>query len=200
LQSRSNVIEDITAKIGLREDAALCFAYYNYRDTQLKELHQIVNAFLKQLCRRKAQLPRNLLQTKHDALPSSLVGTQESFRSLIEDLRQVYVVIDALDECPEQERGDILAFITGIVTAPVRCHVKVFVTSRNEMDIAKAFGDRHIPTIQIQTENVNADIETFVRIQVEKLQAGEHGKTLYVTNDVLEEKIVRTLAKKAEGM
>ncbi|OAG06012.1 ankyrin [Paraphaeosphaeria sporulosa] len=196
----SNVIEDITTKIGLREDAALCFAYYNYRDARLKELHQIVTALLKQLCRRKDQLPRDLLQTKHDALPSSLVGTQERFRSLIEDLPQVYVVFDALDECPEQERGDILGFITGIVTAQVRCHVKVFVTSRNEMDIAKAFGDRHIPTIQIQTENVTADIETFARSQVEKLQGGEHGKTLYVTNDGLKEKIVRTLATKAEGM
>ncbi|UPX17637.1 uncharacterized protein EKO05_0007979 [Ascochyta rabiei] len=196
----SNVIEDITTKIGLREDAAVCFAYYNYRDTQLKELHQIVAALLKQLCRRKDQLPRDLLQTKYDASPSSLVGTQERFRSLIEDLSQVYVVFDALDECPEQERGDILGFITGIVTAQVRCHVKVFVTSRNEMDIAKAFGDRHIPTIQIQTENVTADIETFARGQVEKLRAGEHGKTLYVTDDGLKEKIVRTLATKAEGM
>lgn len=194
------MIEDITTKIGLREDAAFCFAYYNYRDTQLKELHQIVAALLKQLCRRKDHLPRDLLQTKQDALPSSLVGTQERFTSFIEDLSQLYVVFDALDECPEQEREGILGFITGIVTAQVRCHIKVFVTSRNEMDIAKAFGDRHIPTIQIQTENVTADIETFARSQVHKLQAGEHGKTLYITKDELKEKIIRTLATKAEGM
>lgn len=187
-------------RIGLREDAALCFAYYNYRNTQLKELHQIVAALLKQLCRRKDQLPRDLLQTKHDALSPSLVGTQERFVSLIEDLSQVYVVFDALDECPEQERGDILRFITGIVTAQVRCHVKVFVTSRNEMDIAQAFGDKRIPTIKIQTEDVTADIETFASSRVEKLQAGEHGKKLYITNDRLKEKISRTLATKAEGM
>jgi hypothetical protein len=145
-------------------------------------------------------LPRDLLQTKHDALPSSLVGTQERFVSLVEDLSQVYVVIDALDECPEQERGDILGFITGIVTAQIQCHVKVFVTSRKEMDINKAFGDKHIPTIQIQSENVTADIETFAHSQVEKLQAGKHGKTLYIADDRLREKIIRTLATKAEGM
>ena len=109
-------------------------------------------------------------------------------------------MFDALDECPEQERGDILGFITGIVTAQVRCHVKVFVTSRNEMDIAKAFSDKHVPTIQIQTKNVTADIETFTRSEVERLHAGKHGKTLYVTNDVLKEKIIQTLATKAEGM
>ncbi|KAI1560042.1 Ankyrin repeat protein [Pyrenophora tritici-repentis] len=196
----SSVIEDITTTIGLREDAGLCFVYYNYQNTQLKELHQIVATLLKQLCQRKDQLPRDLLQTKQEALSPSLVGTQERFISLVEDLSQVYVVFDALDECPEQERGDILGFITGIVRAQVGCQVKVFVTSRNEMDIAKAFGDKHIPTIQIQTENVTADIEAFARSQVTKLQAGENGKTLYITNDGLKEKIIQTLAAKAEGM
>lgn len=68
------------------------------------------------------------------------------------------------------------------------------------MDIAKAFGDKHMPTIQIQTENVNADIETFARSQVEKLQARERGKTLYISDSGLKEKIIWTLATKAEGM
>lgn len=184
----------------LREGDALCFAYYNYRDMQLKDLHQIIAALIKQLCRRKDQLPCDLLQTKHDALPPSLVGTQERFMSLVEDLHQVYVVFDALDECPEQERRAILKFIIGIVAAQVRCRVKVFVTSRKEMDIAEAFGDRHIPTIQIQAENVTADIKTFVCSQVEKLRVGDHGKTLYITNDTLKERIIWTLATKAEGM
>jgi hypothetical protein len=141
-----------------------------------------------------------LLQIKDDAQSPSLVGTQERFVSLIEDLSQVYVVFDALDECPERERKDILGFITSIVTTPTPCRVKVFVTSRREMDIAKAFEDKHIPTIQIRAENVAADIETFARSQVEKFRIGEHGKTLYVTSDDLKEKIVHTLAMKADGM
>jgi hypothetical protein len=68
------------------------------------------------------------------------------------------------------------------------------------MDIAEAFEDKRIPTIQIRAENVAADIETFARSQVEKLRAGEHGKTLYITSDELKEKIIQTLAVKAEGM
>ncbi|KAF2623301.1 ankyrin [Macroventuria anomochaeta] len=68
------------------------------------------------------------------------------------------------------------------------------------MDIAQAFGDKHIPTIQIQTKNVTANIETFARSQVEKFRTGEHGKTLYISNNGLKEKIIQTLATKAEGM
>ncbi|KAH9862833.1 hypothetical protein J1614_010926 [Plenodomus biglobosus] len=196
----SSVIEDLTAKNGLREDTAIGFAYYNYRNMQLKELHHIVAALVKQLCRRKDRIPQNLLQTKHDGLSPSLVGTQENFVALVEDLSQVYVVFDALDECPEQERGGILAFITNIITAQIGCRVKVFVTSRHETDIAKAFEDKQIPTIQIQAENVAGDIEIFVRSQVEQLQAGRYGKTLFITSVEFKEKIIQTLAKKAEGM
>ncbi|KAF5852242.1 hypothetical protein GGP41_001012, partial [Bipolaris sorokiniana] len=196
----SNVIEDITTKVELQQDTAICFAYYNYQNTQLSDISQIVAALIKQLCRKKDHIPHDLLQLKHDALSPSLVGTQDRFTSLIEDWRQVYVVFDALDECLETEREAILGFITGIVTAPTSCNVKVLVTSRKEMDIAKAFEDKRIPTIQVLAENVAMDIETFARSQVEKLRAGEHGKTLYVTNDKLTERIIQTLAMKAEGM
>jgi len=197
---RSNVIEDITTRVGLQEDTAICFAYYNYQNTQLSEISQIITALIKQLCRKKDHIPHDLLQLKHDALPPSLVGTQNRFISLVEDWRQVYVVFDALDECLEREREAILRFITGIVTAPTPCSIKVLVTSRKETDITKAFEDKGIPTIQVLAKNVATDIETFARSQVEKLRAGEHGKTLYVTSDRLIEKIIQILAIKAEGM
>lgn len=145
-------------------------------------------------------MPDSLLRMKQDVYPPSLLGTRETFISLIKDLSYVYVVLDALDECPELMRQGALSFITGLVTAPITCHVKVFVTSRREMDITKVFEDAHIPTIQIQAENVAADIETFARNQVVKLRQGDCGKTLYVTNNNLEEKIIHTLATKADGM
>ncbi|KAF2738866.1 ankyrin, partial [Polyplosphaeria fusca] len=68
------------------------------------------------------------------------------------------------------------------------------------MDIAKAFEDKNIPTIQIQAENVARDIEIFARGRVETLRKGEHGKTLYVTSANLTQKLIRTLAHKADGM
>jgi DNA-binding Xre family transcriptional regulator len=198
--NRSNVIENITAQHGLQENAAICFAYYNYQNTRLGEVSQVIAALIKQLCRKKDCIPQDLLKVKHDALPPSLIGTREQLVSLIEGLSQVFVVFDALDECPEQARKDILSFITSIVTVPGTCCVKVFVTSREEMDIAKAFQDKQLPMFRIQAENVAADIGTFARSQVEMLVKGEHGKTLYVTSDDLRDKIVWTLAAKADGM
>jgi predicted transposase YbfD/YdcC len=75
----------------------------------------------------------------------------------------VYVVFNTLDKYLEQEQKDILSFITSIITVLGLCCVKVFVTSWREIDIAKAFKDRRIPTIPIQANNVAANIEAFVR-------------------------------------
>lgn len=199
-QARSNVLEHITAEKELQKDIAICFAYYNYRDAQLGDIASIIAALIKQLCQRRDSIPQSLLQAKHDAHSPALVSTQETFVSLIEDLSEVYIVFDALDECPERERKDILGFITSVVTAPISCRVRVFTTSRREMDIAKAFEDKNIPTIQVQAENVVTDIENFARSQVQKLRKGEHGKTLYVASDDLAQKIIQTLARKADGM
>jgi hypothetical protein len=199
--SRSSIIEDITANKVLQEDAHICFAYYDYRNTRLKDLRQILASFIKQLCRRRDCIPTNLLRIKDDALPQSTIGTQDHFVSLIEALPEVYLVFDALDECPEPEREEVLGLITGILTLKsTSCRVKVFATSRPEADISDAFEKHNVPTIKILAENVKSDIETYTRSQVEILRNGKNGKTLHVNSDSLKNEIVQSLTSKADGM
>jgi len=114
------------------------------------------------------------------------------------NFKELYVVVDALDECPQSERPHIISFITETIKA-FRC-AKIFVTSRRELDIIRAFEENHTPTIQIQAENVAGDIETFVRSEVQKLRKGYHGRKLYLTSDVLEARVIQTLTEKAAGM
>ncbi|KAG9202248.1 hypothetical protein G6514_004686, partial [Epicoccum nigrum] len=159
----SNVLEHITAEAGLRKDTAICFAYYDYRDTRLANVTRIIATLIKQLCQRRYDIPNNLLRIMHDARSPSLVGSQQYFLALAEGFSEIFVVFDALDECPEQKRQDILDFVTEVILA----------------------------------ENVAADIESFARSKVEELQAK---KMLYVTKDELKERIVQTLATKAEGI
>ena len=193
----SNVLEHITAEAGLRRDAAICFAYYDYRDTRLANVTRIIASLVKQLCQRKYDIPNNLLRLMHDARSPSLVGSEQYFLALAEEFSEVFVVFDALDECPEQKRQDILDFITEVVSTPHPCRMKVFATSRKETDITEAFVRSHVPTVQILAENVAADIQSFARSKVEELQAK---KMLYITKDELKEQIVLTLTTKAEGM
>ncbi|EUC36296.1 hypothetical protein COCCADRAFT_73150, partial [Bipolaris zeicola 26-R-13] len=196
----SHVLEHITAEAGLREKTAICFAYYNYRDTRLANITTIIAILIKQLCQGMQDIPDNLLEIMRNARSPSLLGSKQYFFSLTENFSEVFVVFDALDECPEERREDILGFITEVVTMPAPHCIKVFATSRREMDITEAFVKKDVPTIQISAGNVSADIETFARSRVEELRSGQHGKTLYIDSDDFTEEIIRTLAQKAEGM
>src|SRR4051812_1703234 len=69
----SNVLEHVTSETGLRKDTAICFAYYDYRDTRLANVTRIITTLIKQLCQRKHNVPDNLLQTMHDARSPSLL-------------------------------------------------------------------------------------------------------------------------------
>ena len=161
---------------------------------------QIIATLIKQLCQKQGHISDNLLQIKRDGRSRSLVGSLECFLSLAEGFSEVFVVFDALDECPKQNRHAILGFITELVTRSTSCRMKVFATSRRETDIAEAFSRNHVPTVQILAEDVADDIKMFVRSKVDELRAGKDGKVLYVTSDELKETIVETLARKAEGM
>ena len=130
-----------------------------------------------------------------------MIGTQAIFLSRIEALPEVYLVFDALDECPEQEREHILSFITDVLTRnDISCHVKIFATSRREGDIVRAFEQHNVPTIMILADKVSSDIETYTRNQVEVLQNGKGGKFLHMKSESLKERIIEILTAKTDGM
>lgn len=155
---------------------------------------------MKQLCRKREKIPENLLKAKDDALSQSTIGTEEHFLNLIEKRSSVFIIFDALDECPEQDRKAVIRFITSVLSPSITRCVKVFVTSRREMDIAEAFESLQTPTIQVQVDKVTPDIATYTQTQVKALRLGQHGQRLYISKDELVEKVITALATKADGM
>lgn len=117
--------------------------------------------------------------------------------SVAEDSKEVFLIIDALDECPKSKRPDVIGLILKVISS-LPC-AKVFITSRRELDIARAF-EHHSSTIQVRADNIAADIERYVCSEVTKLRQGYNGKKLYLDSSVCERRIVSTLTEKANGM
>ena len=105
------------------------------------------------------------------------------------------MVLDALDECALEKREAVLEFIIKLRTQ--LSHVRIFVTSRREHDIEQAFLLEGVPTIQIEAENVNEDVQMFVNGKVDYLM--EKGK-LKLKNPELKTKIISTLTQQSDGM
>jgi ankyrin repeat domain-containing protein 50 len=193
----SNVLEHITTEFAMRDKIGISFAYYNYRKPELGDPSLIIGALIKQLCRKKDSIPLELLNLRHDSHSNSTASNPDSFISLAESFKEVFIVLDALDECPGHERHRIIGFIDKIVTE-LQC-AKVFITSRREADILEAFEGK-TSTVQIEVRSVAADIALHVRDEVTKLRKGYNGKRLYLTSNKLQGNIIDTLVGKADGM
>ena len=106
------------------------------------------------------------------------------------------IVLDALDECQPQTRWQLLRALDRIVFNSDNL-VKVFVSSRDDVDIVQSF--EHAPSIRIAAADNYDDIERFVRSEV--AQAASQKRLLHgQVSTALEEHIVSQLLKGAQGM
>ena len=122
----------------------------------------------------------------------------DSFVSLAQTFQETILIIDALDECPKDDRHRILEFISKVISDLPRA--KIFVTSRREADIVRAFEEGGTPTIEIQAKNTEADISLYVNSEVSRLRRGVHGKKLFLRDETLEADIIDTLTQESNGM
>lgn len=134
-------------------------------------------------------------QDKLEASPPAPLSLKEC-KKLIEKLirdeySSVTIVIDALDECISQERGDLFHFLGDLL----KCQgtvVKIFVSSRNEPDISEVFRDSE--NLYIEASHNAEDIKNFVEHEVDTRLLG--GKA----EDDLKELVKKTLCEKAHGV
>ena len=193
------MIEYVTSERALDQTAGIAFAYYNYQSAELHEVPLVIAAIVKQLCRKRGDIPAGFLKTKRDAMPSSHLGDQESFVTAAGQFEEVFLIVDALDECAKSVRYGILDFLREIIDDH-RLLVKIFVTSRREMDIEAEFKRLNRPTIMVEALSVTADISRYVTDEVARSRRGQAGKKLYIKSDALEHHIIHTLTTKADGM
>lgn len=199
---RSNVIEHISEQYALDESVGFSYVYYDYRNEKLQDLSLVIAGIMKQICCQKKDIPDWLLKYKQDCHTPSTVCTTESFCKMGQDFGRIIIVVDALDECPKEERHKIIGFILDSVRElnARNLNTKVLVTSRREGDILEAFQSSNIPMFEIQAKNVMGDIEIFVRDEVKRLRKSCNGKKLHLKDDSLEDTVIRALIDQSEGM
>ena len=117
--------------------------------------------------------------------------------SLLDLYSKATIIIDALDEVFPDKRGQLLGTLKKILGSSPK--VKIFVSSRNDVDIRLQL--EQLPYHYIDTTDNQSDIERFVRREIE--QGIERKELLYGRldpNDALTKEIIQTLVTKANGM
>ena len=200
------MIEHLSALYQLSAETGMTFVYCNYMESRTTITY--MRLALKQLCRSMQSLPLELQEVykrhhRNDSQPN-YGELKVVFFAIIQQVGRIFFVLDALDECPSDQREDLCEFMLSLVhttsTGSARTSqgiVKLFIASRKESDIERAFQQKSIPTIQVEATKVDSDIKEYVKAQIElRVQ----NRSLNLKNMALKDKIFNILSTKSGGM
>jgi len=189
-------------KLGL---ASLAIFYYDFREDRKKHVSGLLSSVLFQLCDQSDSYYDVLsafYSTHRNGAQSP--GDDELVQCLMDLLkhvgpRPVYLVIDALDECPSTSslsspREKLLSFLEDLVEAQLP-NLRICVTSRPEVDIKAILEPLAFRSISLHDESgQKKDIIKYIESTVNK------NKNMKIWNPEHKQLVINVLTNKADGM
>ncbi len=169
----SAIIEDIHAmqKAGL---ASLAFFYCDFREDRKNELRGLLSSFLVQLCQQSDSYFDILSKFYSEYDKGSRAPSDRALAGCLMDLLKlpglapVYLIVDALDECPNpsvvrSSRAKVLSLTEELVNTQIR-NLRVCVTSRPELDIKRVLDPLIFRSVSLHDESgQKKDIENYIK-------------------------------------
>ena len=185
----------------------MSYFYFDFRDANKQNLEDLVRSLLTQLSARSD--PRcdiiSCLYETHDRgtkQPSDDLLTRCLKQMLlVPDQRQIYVVIDALDECPDSSgipspRERVLQLLKELVELRLP-HLHICVTSRPEIDIRDVLDPLTSNPVSLHNQSgQKKDIVDYVKSVV--YSDSEPIMKRWRTED--KDLVISTLSERADGM
>ena len=175
----------------------VAYFYFDFNDSDKQTCNNLIRSLIKQLSMQNIGIPKSL----KDLYTSKQDGQQEpSLAELLKTLEEIavgfsesYIILDALDECAEKEKEELLGLIKEI-TRWERGKPHILVTSRREKDIEDELEPLCTASFDLETAPVDADIQLHVCEELDR-----HRKLQKLPTD-LKEEIKEKLTTQAHGM
>lgn len=149
----------------------MAYFYFDFNTAAKQQVSTCFSLLVGQLCSQVHVLPPYIRQVhsrcaKGNHQPS-LTELIQMLTSFGDDFDDVFIVIDALDECPKDgERGELLDSISDIKSRLID-NFHMLVTSRREPDIeAVLLTLATTPAISLQGSHVDMDIQAHISHQL----------------------------------
>ena len=174
----------------------LTFIYCNHKKNLLQRIEYFIGAIVRQLVERRQAIPKDVrtLYEKHRGKKTTPTCAEylKLLQSLTKEYSEVYVVIDALDECIDKKGqiiwNDLLTKLQDSVS-----NLRLLYTSRHIDDVTGILAG----STRIKIRASEADIRAYVQAQVESkhILFGFCRQDSNLQNDILQ-----VVVSKAEGM
>lgn len=144
----------------------VAYFYFDFSDKAKQTTFGCLKSIAHQLCEQSEELDEDIvaLYDEYNRSPSGL-STEvlvDILALLLSSSRKTYLVVDALDECSEQERDSFLTSHEEIISA-ASGNYNIFITSRPETGIQRKMDKLHPMRIIVQPEVVDVDIRAHIR-------------------------------------
>ena len=188
--------------------ASLAIYYYDFREEHKKDLHGLLSSILFQLCDQSDpyhDILLNFYSEHHGGVQSpSDEDLERCLKELLEVPGQapVYLIIDALDECPStsprlsgpSSREEVLKLLVRLIESRL-VNLRICVTSRREADIKIALEPFTFRSISIHDEPGQLeDIENYIRSVINTDPKSQRWK------EEDKQQVIEVLTDRADGM
>lgn len=191
----ATVVDDLQTYCQANQDTVVAYLYCNFSRQAEQDLCSILATLTRQLFQERVQLPEAVtaLYDKHrDRQTKPTVDELGTvFRLLVQLHSQVYIVIDALDEChnTDRQRDRLLSELFSLQQAKSN-HVNILATTRFVPEIEQRFFGH--PQIEIRA--TKSDLEVYLANRMAALAD-------FVSKDsALQEEVKSCIVGAAEGM
>ena len=202
----SAIIQDI---MELRQagQATVAYFYFGFKDTQKQDLRNALASLLTQLSAHSDNYCDILCHVHKAHSNGKYTPSNKTMITCLNDMLAlpgqgpVYVILDALDECPNisgipTEREEVLNFLKDLVGAQP-FNLRICVTSHLEPDIRSALEPLAFRQLSIHDQKgQKKDIEDYIRFAVYARSNAAMGRW----REKDKELVIETLSDKADGM
>ncbi|CAG7955327.1 unnamed protein product [Penicillium salamii] len=180
----STVIQDIEKLCEEDSSKSLAYWYFEFTQSNSQSVENMMRSLIRQLSR--SPLAPSVRNCWEHSIRKEVQPSRETITTMLDDVfsdmpSDVFLILDALDECPtdRKERQQLLSLLIGLAETH-RKNIHILATGRPEQDI-KATMEK-FSSVDLE-KNLARDVEIFVRAALEEeylQQADEEIKTSIV--------------------
>jgi len=178
----------------LSPEVGLAYVYCNYKEQASQTLTDLLACVIQQLIKKRGGVPKDVFAMyqihKSQGTRPSRAEYSKMLRSISNMFSQVYIVIDALDECDENSdtRRDLISEFTNDAA-----NWQLFCTSRHLGDIEEIF--KGTPRLEIRASD--EDVRIYLEEQIKSQgRLGDFCKK----DEALKDVIIQNISDNAKGM
>jgi Cdc6-like AAA superfamily ATPase len=142
------------------------FIYYNYKSQDQQTLRHTLQTFLRQVVDFLPEMPKLLDKFTDGKYTPRTEELESALNALLEPIKELTIITDALDECHDSTRGDVLSWIAHLQS---NISVRYLATTRDFYpDVSHSMFEGK-PLLEIKASR--HDLEVYTRSRAKTLRA-----------------------------